>query len=328
MTLTLTKVSANYVLQVSDRLVTLRSSGEQHDAFANKNIIYTAKDGIVVIAYAGLAYLDLVPTDEWIAEKLWDKPFEYIDGHPVALQLGAKPKDIRLGPALHRLCGELQQALRRLSGKDVSFELTAAGWELKHGDFLPACFTGKYRQTGELKLERMRIPWHRTHIISTISIGAQVTTEENEAVKRCVSTTRKTLKKHIDATEVCFMETIRNVATRKETEGEPTVGRNCMSVLVPRPDTAAIRVRFIPEAEHTLLLKSRHRIHELPIVFSPWIIGTRSVSAPATISGAGGGLTSGRMSVEIEGPSRSASKTPKQNQAISIHYSQRRKPPP
>ena len=163
MTLALTKVSANYVLQVSDRLVTRRSSGEQHDPFANKNIIYAAKDGIVVIAYAGLAYLDDVPTDEWIAERLWGEPFEYRDGHPVALQLGAKPKDIRLGPALRRLCGELQQTLRRLSGEDVSFELTAAGWELKHRDFLPACFTGKYRQSGALKLERIRNPWHRAH---------------------------------------------------------------------------------------------------------------------------------------------------------------------
>ena len=63
------------MLHVSDRLV----SGGVHDPLANKCIIYWARGALVSIGYAGLAYglsksNPNMPTDEWIAEKLWGKP--------------------------------------------------------------------------------------------------------------------------------------------------------------------------------------------------------------------------------------------------------------
>lgn len=70
MTLILTHLSAGYpyALQVTDRLVT--KGGSPFDPLANKNIVYVARNAIVSIAYTGLAYIDGIPTDVWIAERL------------------------------------------------------------------------------------------------------------------------------------------------------------------------------------------------------------------------------------------------------------------
>lgn len=71
MTLILTLVTPSQVLQVSDRLVTRGTS--RFDEFANKNVIFLAKNALVTIGYSGLAYLDGVPTDHWLAEQIVDE---------------------------------------------------------------------------------------------------------------------------------------------------------------------------------------------------------------------------------------------------------------
>lgn len=72
MTLRVTFVSGDYVLQVSDRLVSVdrRAGVESYDREANKTVVYFARDAYVSIGYTGLAYLEDRPTDQWIAEKL------------------------------------------------------------------------------------------------------------------------------------------------------------------------------------------------------------------------------------------------------------------
>ncbi len=68
MTLILTLATPRYILQVSDRLVTRGDS--RFDPASNKIVIYHAKNALVAIGYSGLAYLEGVPTDQWIAQKL------------------------------------------------------------------------------------------------------------------------------------------------------------------------------------------------------------------------------------------------------------------
>jgi hypothetical protein len=60
LTLILTFANPAYVLQVSDRLVTVPTRGRlrrAHDAAFNKHILFEAKNGIVSIGFSGLAYL-------------------------------------------------------------------------------------------------------------------------------------------------------------------------------------------------------------------------------------------------------------------------------
>jgi hypothetical protein len=70
MTLVLTLVSRNFVLQVSDRLVTASETRQALDPLANKSIVCLARDAVVIAGYAGLASFGGQPTDEWIAERL------------------------------------------------------------------------------------------------------------------------------------------------------------------------------------------------------------------------------------------------------------------
>src|SRR5437879_5929688 len=75
MTLILTAVHRYGVTQVVDRLVTRQtnSGAEEFDPLANKTVLFFARDAFVTLAYTGVAYIDRLPTDQWIAETLRDK---------------------------------------------------------------------------------------------------------------------------------------------------------------------------------------------------------------------------------------------------------------
>src|SRR6476469_5543563 len=72
MTLVLSYITRGYAFQVSDRLLTRRigTSQKQFDVLSNKNVVYLARDALVSLGYTGWAYLDGIPTDQWIAQKL------------------------------------------------------------------------------------------------------------------------------------------------------------------------------------------------------------------------------------------------------------------
>src|SRR5437899_1522922 len=74
MTQILTLATTQFVLQVSDRLVTklnprLDHAG-YHDGYFNKSIIHLTTDAIVAISFSGLAYLDGIPTDQWLVKEI------------------------------------------------------------------------------------------------------------------------------------------------------------------------------------------------------------------------------------------------------------------
>lgn len=73
MTIILTAVLPNVVIQASDRLVTLRGDYRVHDTTANKSIVYVGAGCRLAIGYTGLAYINGIPTDEWIVEQLHGK---------------------------------------------------------------------------------------------------------------------------------------------------------------------------------------------------------------------------------------------------------------
>lgn len=72
MTLIVTAATPLFVLQAADRLITRQVAHkiEEYDAVSNKSIIYEALDGLLAISYCGNAYIDGLPTDEWIAMQL------------------------------------------------------------------------------------------------------------------------------------------------------------------------------------------------------------------------------------------------------------------
>lgn len=70
MTIILTAVLPDVVIQASDRLVTMQGDYRVHDSTANKSVVYVGVNCRLLIGYTGLAYINDVPTDEWIVEQL------------------------------------------------------------------------------------------------------------------------------------------------------------------------------------------------------------------------------------------------------------------
>jgi len=70
MTLILSVVTRNYVVQVSDRRLTDANTGRPLDESANKAVVFC---GHFVFGYTGLAQIDSLKTDMWLAERLLAK---------------------------------------------------------------------------------------------------------------------------------------------------------------------------------------------------------------------------------------------------------------
>jgi hypothetical protein len=71
MTLHVALIHHDGVIHVSDRLI--NKSGQPFDFFGNKTIVLRADDAIATLGYSGVAHLDGLPTDEWIASFLWGR---------------------------------------------------------------------------------------------------------------------------------------------------------------------------------------------------------------------------------------------------------------
>jgi hypothetical protein len=68
-----------------------------HDAVSNKVLVYRARNALVAIGYAGVAYVQGVPTDQWIAEKLWGEPLpSHDDRTPMVTRTKRLWRDIGL----------------------------------------------------------------------------------------------------------------------------------------------------------------------------------------------------------------------------------------
>lgn len=70
MTLILARASTDFILQVTDRLTTNSLTYLLFEKVANKNILLFASNSVVTLAFTGDAYLDNIPIDYWIAERL------------------------------------------------------------------------------------------------------------------------------------------------------------------------------------------------------------------------------------------------------------------
>jgi hypothetical protein len=282
MTLHLTRASGQYILQVSDRLV----SGGFQDPVANKNLIYWARDAIVLIGYTGLAYNispynPNKPTDEWIAEVLWGKPIPKInnDTKPFALSFEQIDRWLDIGQSIKLLRDELQNSFNRLpiSHRKLPFEVVAVGYQLqkKHSNIYRPIIVQikKTSETTSFNIERQKRNWYLKGRIglATIPDGYLSKTELSEYKEKLPFASP-------DESERLLVELIRHAASRHP----KSIGSNCISILLPRLDIAPIRIRFFPDIPHSAIFTSGGEFkYRLRVSFSPWVIGPNMVHAPS-----------------------------------------------
>jgi hypothetical protein len=133
MTLIVDFVSRSAVTQLSDRFVTL-PDGNPHDQCSNKTVIYTARDALVSVSYSGIAYIENLQTDVYLASRL-----SGLDSSVFEFAGSGKRYQYRLvgiDLALDRLCLQLQEAFSGLSSthQDQDLTLNIVGWQWKDSD--------------------------------------------------------------------------------------------------------------------------------------------------------------------------------------------------
>jgi len=333
MTLVLSLLTTRYVMQVADRLVT--ADGKLIDPASNKSLIYLARNAIVAIGYSGLAYLDGIPTDEWIAQTLWGKEFpRHDDGRAVGHVLGMEGRQcIDIGGAIERIRSGCENALRkeRVPLKEKFLQITLAGWQwrrvgtrLVSRPILDA--VSSELQNGNIRCDVDRLPRHwqyermlrdgkscRPFRMVPIPLATDIPDARTsdliarlEPIAHLADTARETLIKEI----------------KKRAVSVPTIGKDCMCICIPFPSSKVLEAEYISSGWEPKI-SAKGEIYSAS--YSPWIIGPASLHAPAIILGEIHKVQLGPFIVHLRGPSPPKESGPR---LIAASISQNRPPKP
>jgi hypothetical protein len=297
MTLILTAVHRHGVIQVVDRLVTRRANGgaEQFDPRANKTVLFSARDAFITLAYTGLAYIDGLPTDQWIAETLRDKPAALgRDGRrPAMLSFERVANWPSVGQAVLRLAIRLEAAMRRLTPtawRSAPVTIVVAGWQ-QYRTKRPRAFGLTIAKSAGRPTEVMRLRRHLGRGFGLITEpDGHLSVEEQRAVLDVVRQVTP-----VDAERAMVAE-IRKVAARTD-----VVGPHCMCVLLPPPWVGWARIRYDSPSPDIAHLISERATLPIPIAFTPWIVTERLTMAPSINSGGNAETQVGEWLLQIEG---------------------------
>ena len=307
MTLIIALATPRFVIHVGDRLITM-TDGRRFDSASNKCLIYQTKDAIVSIGYCGLAYLENIPTDQWIAQKLWGPDFLYrAPGRLAAHGFGsADPLDI--GRALERLRSESEAALQRdRSGSDRRLQVLVSGWQWgRRGRPRPILnrlrseiTSGKVRcLTG--RLDRY---WHYTRIdgpngptrplcLAAIPSGTSIIPNCLRGVQDRIST-----QKHLPQIllQACIDE------LRHQAKISAAVGPDCIWVYLPHSNQGTAQVGYVAQdVQPTIEME----YGQFSATYSPWLIGEGSYHTPTIMIGSQA-VRLGPIDVRLDGGERS-----------------------
>jgi hypothetical protein len=322
MTLILTTRDSGGVIQVVDRLVTLRSpSGPKPwDTRANKTVLFFGRDGVFTLSYAGLAYLNDLPTDEWIAQTLLGTPLtRNPDGRPTALCFRTVPlgKWPSVGQAIQRLGEELYSVMPRLKPKHLSFEpltIVIAGWQI---------YKRKRPRSFGMIIEKPvgsglpaghglpRYAWRQIHLC--VRPDGYLSNQERINLLDSIAQTP------LQADELMIAE-LRRIARKYK-----GVGNHCMVIFLPSPQRGCAQISYdSPDRQTAHLLISKQHTRAFPIAFTPWIVSEDVVQSPSIHSGGDTELQCGPWRVEITGTTGSYGI----GSPLSVHSSEHRRPKP
>jgi hypothetical protein len=314
MTLHLTLATAQYVLQVSDRLTSLDPGKRPWDPLANKNVVYAARDGLISIGYTGVAYIRGLPTDTWIAQTLRGDSLAPEGGRHATVSRDP-PNFLDVGQAVRLLQAELEQYFQTLRSRNANrfLWLTISGWQWKNRRLRPVSWLlingPATPEVYARKAQDRYWGWER----GDFYIQALPPILSDDGKVRLAGLLGPMINQPMEC-EKTLVGVIRSFADNNPA----TIGRNCMSVLMPRPDLAPTYIRYHPLRAFTINLPQEQSI---PAAFCPWVLAGRVAHAPSVILSTGV-IEGGRCIIVLESPPR-----PPSSVLVGV-YSQPRKPPP
>ena len=136
MTAHLTLLHSAHVLVVSDRLLTLNVGGTNTtwDDTANKTILVMARNGAVVVCYAGLAHIGGKPTDIWLVDLITRRDpnpgFRGLHGPRALLESGPPWPDLTIGALRDRIIEGIRTDFAQETAADRGngLEVMISGW--------------------------------------------------------------------------------------------------------------------------------------------------------------------------------------------------------
>jgi hypothetical protein len=328
-TLLAATVTKGGVFQVSDRLVS--KGGQPFDPTANKNLISIGPTLVASLSYTGIAYVNDLPTDEWIAETLLRRPLpradygsapivpprqsfpvphnsmpSWIEQGGMISHYGRQRTFLNLGAAMFHLMGEIDSVFD--SGRVPSLaavhglEIQVAGWE-----------------GGRRKLSRPVL----FRIVKRIGSACRRLARAPRAVSDSLYfdmapdvNVRPGDKRHFldrlrqgEAPDTALVEVVRSIAARHAT----IIGSELMTVFLPPPQSREIAVRFTPATVQTITMYGR------PTEFSytPFVLTPGGFAFPALIVGTSF-MRFGPWRLRLQAPAPSGA-------LIGAMYPQRRK---
>ena len=283
MTLVASAISPGYVLQASDRLVTVGRS--EFDPQSNKSLVFAAPDGIVTMSYCGLAFINDMPTDERIARAisgvtdLMDGPSGLTGGGSWwGTRVGPIPRWPDVGQMVQLVARDLEDAISRAS---VHVRLVAPAvqvvgfqWSRRRPfRWRPIAWRihrpvgGRYKADIEISPRPKEPPRFLTVMPEPDCFSRQ----EMQAFADQLAGIDE-----IDGIERHLVEIICEAAKR-----EPTIGPDAM-VVAMNPREGLLRARFVPAGPATATFVTGGMMQ---VAFSPWIIGRRLIAPPSTMIG-------------------------------------------
>jgi len=294
MTLVLSQISHFFVLQVSDRLLT--QGKEPFDPIANKNVLYVATNGIISLGYTGVAFLDALPTDQWIVEKLTGMAFD--NRSRPGTRFGCLPKWHSIGLAERALVSGLNTTFAKSAmppiARRLRFEIQIVGWQWGRRK-RPRAFLAEILKTENASAVEL------THYPRHIGRNFQFALSPEANAKFVDLTALRAALKGIRCADDAERALVRAIG--EASAQSSLVGPNCMSTLLPPPYARMARIRYIGARAYARLVATSDPANErvLPAAFSPWVIGPGVIHAPSILSGTFD-ICTGGFKVTLEAP--------------------------
>ena len=228
MTLNLTALGADFVVQVSDRRLThVTTSGSIHvdDDDANKAVVLSCSDSLLAITFTGLGRLLATRVDEWLLNVLQEEALCELEANIAVEKFSGLATDwfrsfrsSWSGPHTFIFAGFQKQSYSNRSRARLWFVTNSES--VDYSSFAASSFK---------KFEIYTTGW--------------LTAFTREERRRVQAACRKA--KNIEQIEAALVDGIRNAASRPD--GSP-IGKSCMSISLA-PSRIAIS-RFHPYGEH------------------------------------------------------------------------------
>lgn len=272
-------VCSEYVAVMGDRLISLQNPRDgkhvrDYDTVSNKFLIVRYSDATVVIGYSGRAYLEGIPTDQWLAQQIAEADID-----PATISHPVTPRDRPFSASLFRLRSSL-----RVSPGGNEVTLIVAGFRRRRGRTMPVLL--RFDASGTRRGNFLGMRPFRPNEVRVQHIGISPNTDN-------IRNTMEPFAREdgfdigVDQQADIFQSIIKDTAAQN-----PSVGADLMEITMSVTRRPPVVCRFLPaDPDRSALLHqvpgSGQDISARPDMMTPWMLSLQTVYPPTVFVGAG-----------------------------------------